>query len=87
MAFHQNNGARWDSAQKSKFSLIVRKTKFLESVSFHQKMFDVMNFLLRICIVNAMIFIYKKTLIVKDPHYANFGKVSSITEQARTEMF
>ena len=29
----------------------------------------------------------QKTLIVKDPHYANFGKVSSITEQARTEMF
>ena len=37
------------------------KTSFWESVSFHREMFHVTNFelVLRICIVNAMIFIKK----------------------------
>ena len=43
---------------------LSEKSFFLESVSFHREMFCVTNFglVLRICIVNAMIFT-KKTLI------------------------
>ena len=45
-----------------------KKTSFWESVSFHHEMFCVTNFLLvvRICIVNAMIFIKKSDKLVQD---------------------
>ena len=65
------------------------KPSFWESVSFHREMFCVTNFLLvlRICIVNAMIFIKKNIdkLVqdqflqpVKDHPYDKFGYVGKI---------
>ena len=50
-----------DFAQKCQCSWIFGKTKFLGKCLFHREMFCVTNFLLvlRICIVNVMIFIKK----------------------------
>ena len=74
------------SVSKIRFS---EKTIFWESVSFHREMFCVTIFglVLRICIVNAMIFIKKNIdkLVqdqflqpVKDHPYDKFGYVEKI---------
>ena len=65
---------------------LLEKTIFWESVSFHREMFCVTNFglVLRICTVNAMIFIKKNIdklvqdqflQTVKDHPYDKFGYV------------
>ena len=67
--------------------MVGEKTSFWESVSFHCEMYCLTNFrlVLRICIVNAMIFIYNKNIDkfvqdqflqpVKDHPYDKFGYV------------
>ena len=66
---HQNNRAWWDFAQKS-VQLDFWKDEVFRKVSlFHREMFCLTSFLLvlRICIVNAMIFIKKNIdKLVKD---------------------
>ena len=86
---YPNIGAWSNFALKYKCSWIFGKTKFLEHVFFHRKMFGVTNFgqVSRVYIVNAMIFIKHKfeklvpdkfVWIGKDSYYENGENIDKI---------